>query len=138
MVRRINLKRVNVARSNTIRDINRQIILNYVREEGPISRADIAKLTALQRSTVSIIVEELLSTEVVEEVYGDSSGGRPRQLLSLSTSHAVAIGVDLGQKTTVVATTDLSGRLLEQEEFTTDKDFNKTIDRVIEISNHFK
>ncbi|HEY0458080.1 MAG TPA: ROK family transcriptional regulator [Pyrinomonadaceae bacterium] len=138
MVRRINLKRANVARSNTIRDINRQIILNYVREEGPISRADIAKVTALQRSTVSLIVEELLNTGLIEEIYGESSGGRPPQLLSLKTSHAVAIGVDLGKKTTIVATTDLSGRLLEQEEFPTDKDFNKTIDRVIEIANHFK
>jgi predicted NBD/HSP70 family sugar kinase len=138
MVRRINLKRANVARSNTIRDINRQIILNYVREEGPISRADIAKVTALQRSTVSLIVEELLGTGLIEEIYGESSGGRPPQLLSLRTSHAVAIGVDLGKKTTIVATTDLSGRLLEQEEFSTDKDFNKTIDRVIEIANHFK
>jgi predicted NBD/HSP70 family sugar kinase len=138
MVRRINLKRANVARSNTIRDINRQIILNYVREEGPISRADIAKITALQRSTVSIIVEELLNTGLIEEIYGESSGGRPPHLLSLRTSHAVAIGVDLGQKTTIVATTDLSGRLLEQEEFATDKDFDKTIDRVIEIANHFK
>jgi predicted NBD/HSP70 family sugar kinase len=138
MVRRINLKRANVARSNTIRDINRQIILNYVREEGPISRADIAKITALQRSTVSLIVEELLNTGLIEEIYGESSGGRPPQLLSLKTSHAVAIGVDLGKKTTIVATTDLSGRLLEQEEFATEKDFNKTIDRVIEIANHFK
>ena len=137
MVRRINLKRANVARSNTIRDINRQIILNYVREEGPISRADIAKITALQRSTVSLIVEGLLTTGLIEEVYGESSGGRPPQLLSLKTSHAVAIGVDLGKKTTIVATADLSGRLLEQEEFPTDKDFDKTIDRVIEIANRF-
>lgn len=138
MVRRINLKRANVARSNTIRDINRQIILNYVREEGPISRADIAKSTALQRSTVSLIVEELLNTGLVEEIYGESSGGRPPQLLSLKTSHAFAIGVDLGKKSTIVATTDLSGQLLDREEFPTDKDFNKTIDRVIEIANHFK
>ena len=137
MVRRINLKSANVARSNTIRDINRQIILNYVREEGPISRADIAKITALQRSTVSLIAEELLKTGLIEEIYGESSGGRPPQLLSLKTSHAVAIGVDLGKKTTIVATTDLSGRLLELEEFPTDKEFHKTIDRVIEISEYF-
>lgn len=138
MVRRINLKSANVARSNTIRDINRQIILNYVREQGPISRADLAKITALQRSTVSLIVEELLTTGLIEEIYGESSGGRPPQLLSLKTSHAFAIGVDLGKKSTIVATTDLSGQPLDREEFPTDKDFNKTIDRVIEIANHFK
>jgi predicted NBD/HSP70 family sugar kinase len=127
-----------VARSNTIRDINRQIILNYIREEGPISRADIAKITALQRSTVSLIVEELLNTDLIEEIYGESSGGRPPQLLSLRTSHAAAIGVDIGNKQTIVATTDLSGRLIEQESFPTDKDFTKTINRIIEIARRFK
>ena len=65
MVKRINLKMVNVARSDTVRSINRQIILNYIREEGPISRAEIAKVTALQRSTVSLIVEELIQTGLI-------------------------------------------------------------------------
>ncbi len=131
MARRINLRRASVARSNTIRDINRQIILNFIREEGPISRAEIARITALQRSTVSLIVEELLKSGLINEVYGESSGGRPPQLLTLKTSHAVAIGIDLGKKRTIVATTDLSGRLLEQEEFPTDKNFDKTIEKVI-------
>ncbi|MEP7075835.1 MAG: helix-turn-helix domain-containing protein, partial [Acidobacteriota bacterium] len=73
MIKRINLKRANVARSNTIRDINRQIVLNFVREEGPLSRAEIARLTALQRSTISLIVDELLKGGLIEEVYGESS-----------------------------------------------------------------
>lgn len=136
MVRRINLKNVNVARSNTIRDINRQIILNYVREEGPISRADIARITDLQRSTVSLIVDELLKTGLVEEVYGESSGGRPPQLLSLKSSHAVALGIDLGKKQTIVATTDLSGRILEEVEFPTDRDFDKTMNQIIDASRY--
>src|SRR6476646_448800 len=96
LVRRIDLKKVNVARSNTIRDINRQIVLNYVRELGPISRAEIARETALQRSTVSLIVEDLKAEELVEEVSGESTGGRPPSLLSLRTAYAVALGVDLG------------------------------------------
>jgi hypothetical protein len=50
-VRRLDLKRTQAARLNTIRDINRQIVLNYVREREPISRAEIARETQLQRST---------------------------------------------------------------------------------------
>src|SRR5215210_7347761 len=113
-MRRINLKKASVARPNTIRDINRQIVLNYVRERGPISRAEIAQKTALQRSTVSLIVDEL------------KRGGRPPFLLSLRTADPVAIGVDLGTITTIVATSDLAGRVLEQEEFPTDHDACKT------------
>ena len=131
MVRRINLKNANVARSSTIRDINRQIILNHIREKSSISRAEISRLTDLQRSTVSLIVEELKNIGLVEEIEGESSGGRPPQLLSLKTAHAIALGIDLGKKRTIVATSDLAGRILEQEEFPTDADFEKTIVRII-------
>lgn len=101
MVKRINLKSANVARSNTICDINRQIILSHIREKSAISRVEIARFTALQWSTVSLNVEELKSIGLIE---GESSGGRPPQLLSLRTAHAVVVGVDLGKKRTVVAT----------------------------------
>src|SRR5919198_569354 len=133
-MRRIDLKKANVARSNTIRDINRQIVLNYVRERGPISRAEIAHETALQRSTVSLIVEELRVDGLIEEVSGESTGGRPPVLLSLRTADAVAIGVDLGTARTIVATSDLAGRVLEQEEFGTDSDANTTIRQIIETA----
>ena len=87
-MRRIDLKKVNVARSNTIRNINRQIVLNYVRERAPISRAEIAQETALQRSTVSLIVDELKARGLIEEVEGESTGGRPPTLLRLRAAAA--------------------------------------------------
>lgn len=141
-MRRIDLKKANVARTNTIRDINRQIILNYVRERSPISRADIAHETALQRSTVSLIVEELRADGLIEEVSGESTGGRPPLLLSLRTADAVAIGVDVGTARTIVATSDLAGRVLQQESFDTPRDGNaliaKIIDRTLELIKKHK
>src|SRR6516225_10387774 len=126
-MRRIDLNSASVARSPTIRSINRQIVLNFVRERGPISRAEIAQITALQRSTVSTIIDELKENGLVEEVSGESTGGRPPILLSLRTADAVAIGVDIGTAHTVVATSDLAGRVLKQERFATDADADKTI-----------
>src|SRR5258708_7682702 len=105
-MKRIDLRKVLVARSNTIRDINRQIVLNYVREKGPISRADIARETALQRSTVSLIVSELKKRGLIKEVFGESSGGRPPTLLTLRTDRPVVIGVDLGTVKTAFATSE--------------------------------
>lgn len=131
-MRRIDLKKANVARSNTIRDINRQIVLNYVRERGPISRAEIAYETALQRSTVSLIVEELRVEGLIEEVSGESTGGRPPSLLSLRTANAVAIGVDIGTTRTIVATSDLAGRVLQQEKFETHPDAEQTTKQIID------
>ena len=136
-MRRIDLKKANVARSNTIRDINRQIVLNYVRERGPISRAEIAHETALQRSTVSLIVEDLRIEGLIEEVSGESTGGRPPILLSLRTADAVAIGVDLGTTRTIVATSDLAGRVLEQEQFETNPDAEKTTKEIIDRARRF-
>ena len=136
-MRRIDLKKANVARSNTIRDINRQIVLNYVRERGPISRAEIAHETALQRSTVSLIVEELRVDGLIEEVSGESTGGRPPILLSLRTADAVAIGVDLGTTHTIVATSDLAGRVLEQETFETSPDATQTTREIVDRARRF-
>ena len=48
-----------VASSEVVRDINRRIVLNLIRTRQPISRADLARVSGLQRSTISLIVEQL-------------------------------------------------------------------------------
>ncbi len=132
-MRRINLKKAIVARSDTIRFINRQIVLNYVREKEPISRAEISHETALQRSTVSLIVEELKTLGLVYETEGESTGGRPPTLLRLRAAGCLAIGVDLGTAQTTVATGDLVGRVLRREVFDTDPDRSTTLNRIASI-----
>src|SRR5678816_3688314 len=93
-MRRLDLRKAQAARLNTIRDINRQIVLNYIREREPISRAEIARETDLQRSTISAIVEALVTEGLVEEVgEGESTGGRRPTLLRLRAAEAIAIGV---------------------------------------------
>jgi len=133
-LRRLDLKKAQAARLNTIRDINRQIVLNYVREREPISRADIARETNLQRSTISAIVEDLKTEGLVEEVgEGESTGGRRPTLLRLRTKEAIAIGVAITPSVTTVATSDLAGRVIDQEEFSTDPDADKTLNQVITL-----
>src|SRR5437870_11139634 len=131
-VRRIDLKKAQTARLTTIRDINRQIVLNYVREREPISRAEIARESALQRSTVSAIVDDLQHDGLIEEVgEGESTGGRPPTLLRLRTAGAIAIGVAVTPSVTTIATSDLAGRVFSQESFPTDQDADRTFDEII-------
>ena len=130
-MRRINLKKANVARADTIRYINRQIVLNYVREKEPISRAEISHETALQRSTISLIVDELKTRGLIYEIEGESTGGRPPTLLRLRAAGGMAIGVDLGTAHTTLAVADLVGRVVNQETFDTDPDMNATFRRVV-------
>lgn len=135
-MRRLDLRKAQAARLNTIRDINRQIVLNYVREREPISRAEIARETALQRSTISAIVEDLKSEGLVEEVgEGESTGGRRPTLLKLRAAEPIALGVSITPTCTTVAISDLAGRVIDQEEFLTDA--HKTINQVIEVVSEF-
>lgn len=135
-MRRLDLRKAQAARLNTIRDINRQIVLNYVREREPISRAEIARETELQRSTVSAIVEDLKTEGLVEEVgEGESTGGRRPTMLKLRAAEPIALGVSITPTCTTIAISDLAGRVLDQEEFLTDPE--KTIPRVIEVLREF-
>ena len=132
-MRRIDLKKARTARLATIRNINRQIVLNYVREREPISRAEIARETALQRSTVSAIVDDLQADGLIEEGgEGESTGGRPPTLLRLRSAGAIAIGVAITPTTTILATSDLAGRVLKHKEFATDRDYDRTFVKVTE------
>ncbi len=131
-MRRLDLRKAQAARLNTIRDINRQIVLNYVREREPISRAEIARETNLQRSTISAIVEALKTEDLVEEIgEGESTGGRRPTMLRIRTKGAIAIGVAITPTRTTIATSDLAGRVVEQEEFLTNVDSNKTLSDII-------
>ncbi len=132
MTRRIDLKRIHTAHFGTMRAINRQIVLNYVRDRGPISRAEIARRTSLQRSTISEIVDSLLVEELIEEIgAGASTGGRCPKLLALRASGAAAVGIDIAPTHTTVASCDLSGTVLEREVFETHQDFEETIRRAV-------
>jgi predicted NBD/HSP70 family sugar kinase len=132
-VRRIDLKKAQTAGLATIRDINRQIVLNYVREREPISRADIARESALQRSTVSAIVDALQAAGLVEEIgEGESTGGRPPTLLRLRTAGAIAVGVAVTPSVTTIAASDLAGRVQRQQAFPTDPDADRTFARMVE------
>lgn len=135
-MRRLDLRKAQAARLNTIRDINRQIVLNYVRERQPISRAEIARETALQRSTISAIVEDLTREGLIEEVgEGESTGGRRPTMLKLRAVGPIAVGVSITPTCTTIASSDLAGRVIDKQEFLTDPD--KTLTQVIDTVREF-
>ncbi len=124
--------KAQIARPNTIRDINKQIVLTYVRDRAPISRAEIARETALQRSTVSAIVDDLQFDGLIEEIgTGDSTGGRKPTLLRIRTGNPVAIGVDMTPRHTTIALADLAGRVLQKETFPTSPDVDYMSEQII-------
>lgn len=108
-------KRIQGASSEFVRDINRRIILNLIRTRHPISRADLARLSGLQRSTVSLIVEQLIEEHwVMEGPTGRLPRGRRPTFLRLNDERVI-IAVDVRPTQTTVAVADANGRFLSQE-----------------------
>lgn len=97
-----------------MKSLNRSIVLNIIRTQGPISRAKIARVSKLTPPTVSSLVNELLESElVIESEQGKSLGGRKPTMLIINSNRFYIIGVDIGPKKIRAALTDLSGDLVE-------------------------
>lgn len=91
-------------------------VLRLIWQQRQISRADIARLAGLSRSTVSEIVSEILPLGVVVEVgEGPSQGGRRPIVLEFRDDACVVLGVEMGATHVVVVMTDLRGRVLAWE-----------------------
>lgn len=115
-MRHIDLTDVQLATSETARNINRDIVLELIRANQPISRADLSRQSGLQRSTVSQIVEQLIREKwVCEGGVASPPRGRRPTLLELNDD-LVVIAVDIHPKQATVATVDLKGRLLSRSQ----------------------
>src|SRR6478752_595861 len=84
-VRRIDLSSAQLASSELARDINRDIVLEFVRFRQPVSRVHLSRMSGLQPSTISAIVEELIEEGWVREgAVVRGARGRPSTMLSVN------------------------------------------------------
>ncbi|MBO0722164.1 MAG: ROK family transcriptional regulator [Blastocatellia bacterium] len=122
-MRKIDLTNFQVATSETARDINRRIVLNLIRRHQPISRADLARHSGLQRSTVSVITEQLIDEQwVIEGANGHAPRGRRPRFLHLNKERVGIIGINIRPATTTVALADLDAHFAAQESMPTAQD----------------
>src|SRR5438874_12268744 len=121
-MQRIDFTNTQVASSETARDINRSVVLNLIRRRQPISRADLARVSGLQRSTVSLITEELIEESwVINGPTGRLPRGRRPTFLRLNERRAILVA-DIRPAQTTVALADVNGRFLSQVAFSTPGD----------------
>ena len=114
--------------SNRIaRQINRNLIFNQIRTKQPVSRADLARISGLQRSTVSLIVEELIAEHwIVEGAIGESPRGRKPTSLKLNGQRGV-LALDIHPAQTTLAVTDLGGQIISEKSIELPSDPRKVI-----------
>ncbi|SFF98620.1 xylose repressor, XylR [Halobacillus alkaliphilus] len=109
------MKKLNTWNQYTIKNGNKSLVLETIMNYAPISRAEIANNTGLNKGTVSSQVSELLNEDLIyEKGPGESSGGR-RPVMLLFNQHAgYCIGMDIGVNYLLGILTDLEGNIVEK------------------------
>ena len=119
------------ASNKTPRQINRNLIFNHIRARQPISRADLSRVSGLQRSTVSLIVEELLAERwIVEGSMGRLPRGRRPTFLNVSSQRGV-LALDIHPAQTTLAIADLGGDILVEDQIELPEDPQKVIGVIV-------
>lgn len=89
---------------------NRRVVIEAIRTGGPLSRAAIARLTALTAQTVSNIVDELEGSQLLKADRPQKlARGQPVTPYSINPDGAYSIGLELERDHAAGVLTDLSG-----------------------------
>ncbi len=120
-MRKLNTEDFRVATRTTSREINKHIALNIIREHQPISRTALATRMGVQRSVVSLLINELIAEKLVYEGGNEQTlarGPKPK-LLFVKTRHRLAIAIDVRFTKIYLMLSDFSGRQIALEAFDT-------------------
>ena len=129
----------------SLRDHNRRRVVEELQRRGTASRADLARITGLSRSTISSLVGELQESGLVVETGAppaDADGaraqqgqGRPPVLLTLDRSAGAVVGIDFGHADVRVAVADLARTILAERHRDMDVDHagTKALDAAAEL-----
>ena len=104
----------------TTRHINRQIVLNLVREHQPISRADLARKMRLGRGRITQLVTDLVKEgEIYVGRTTETPRGRRPEMLFVRTRDRLVMAIDIRFSRTFLMLGDFSGAPLAFESFKT-------------------
>jgi N-acetylglucosamine repressor len=130
------LKKKNSASNcRDLKVLNRLLVLNTIRKNGPIARYEVAKNTGLTPPTVTVIVSDLIKCGVVKETgAGESSGGRRPVFLELDGKAGFIFSVRLQSGEMMAALLDITGNILESRYLRLDTTFPEVVVEAIRES----
>lgn len=106
------------SRPEMLRRLNERRIINEIRVQTSLSRAELARRLQLAMPTVSRIVDHLLEEGWLREVgQGDSSGGRPPVLVEVNSEGPIAIGVGMQRQRVRIVFVNLLGHIRKRYDF---------------------
>lgn len=117
---------------------HRALVLQNLADQGPLSRADLARLTGLTRVTMSDVVAGLLDDNLLVDL-GPRPGtrmGKPATLVGINPSGAYVASLDLsGEHALRGAVVDLAGTIVVEHELELGEDRGEdAVDRTIELA----
>ena len=100
-----------------LRALNERTVLEAVRADGPISRAELARRTGISRPTVSLVLRSLVEDGLVRETEHEADGPHYGAVYyEADPEVAVVLGVDFGSRAVRAALCDLGGEVRAREE----------------------
>jgi len=111
-------------------NLNKIKVLQLIRNEKDITRADIIRLSGLSAPTVTRIVDSLIKLNLIQaDGIGSSIGGRRPQLIHFRSKDNYVIGIDLGATFIRSALSNLDGEFVFEIQVPTN--LNKGFDGVM-------
>lgn len=103
-------KIIPIGRPSVLRFTNAHGVLKLLRESGSCSRADLVRASGLSAPTVTNVVKDLLAANLVEPLgEGESSGGRPPDLIRFKAERGCMLGIEITAAGMSLLLTDLNG-----------------------------
>ena len=102
-----------------VKSFNKHAALDLIRfSVGDLSRTDIADKMGLTRAAVSLIVNDLLESGVVQEAESRSApSGRPPVILEVNPKAGLVGAIDMGATHMTIALADFNARIIQEAEF---------------------
>lgn len=100
-------------RSIEKRRLRKHVVLNAIRRQGPLSRAEISKCLGYNLPSVSSLVDELIADGlVIEESARAIPRGRRPIPVQLNSQAAAVLGIDLGRRSSIAMLVNLGGEVV--------------------------
>jgi len=111
----------NTADQKMMRRMNNKIVIDILKKQPPLSRANLSTITGLNRSTISSIISDLIDEGWVKETnYQSDKVGRPGLLLEINPGGGFAVGVEIGVDFILVVIIDFSAKVIWRKRIETD------------------
>ncbi|MFD0869229.1 ROK family transcriptional regulator [Paenibacillus residui] len=104
---------------STIRKMNKEIVLNIIKDSGPLSRTEIAKQSGITKATVSDIVKDLIEERLIYDEKEETDFSKRGTKLHFSKNAAYGVAIDLGGTSIHFGQFNLAGECIAEQTVTT-------------------